>query len=100
MEEFKKYKKNYLEPFKKNSINEIDRTTSISSIDTSSSSSGEEKFCCICFDCLSEKNILILTSCEHKFHIECIKKWLFEKNFCPLCKSDQSKLRKRFHNIN
>ena len=100
MKEFKKYKKNYLDPFKKINIDDIERSVSINSIITSPSSCGGDKCCCICFDYLSEKNILNLTGCEHKFHIECIKKWLFENNFCPLCKSDQSKLRKRFHNIN
>ena len=26
------------------------------------------------------------TKCEHKFHSECIERWLTEKNTCPICR--------------
>ncbi|CAJ1942837.1 unnamed protein product [Sphenostylis stenocarpa] len=27
-----------------------------------------------------------LHSCEHKFHFDCIKQWLLQKNICPVCR--------------
>ncbi|RDX68982.1 E3 ubiquitin-protein ligase MBR2, partial [Mucuna pruriens] len=27
-----------------------------------------------------------LDLCVHKFHVQCIKQWLMNKNFCPICK--------------
>jgi hypothetical protein len=26
--------------------------------------------------------------CGHGFHIQCIKKWLAQKNTCPVCKTE------------
>lgn len=26
--------------------------------------------------------------CDHEYHAECLKKWLFIKNVCPICKSE------------
>lgn len=96
MKEFNKYKKNYLKPFNKDRIEDMRKTISINSILSDSSSNDEDNLCCICFENLLDKNIVTLTNCEHQFHIECIRKWLFDSNICPLCKSDQRKLKKRF----
>ena len=40
--------------------------------------------CCICLDTTTEK--VRITSCRHKFHYKCIKKWSERENRCPLCK--------------
>lgn len=44
--------------------------------------------CSICFD--DYKNTSRVTSlvCSHKFHTECIKKWLNQNRRCPLCQKD------------
>ncbi|KAF1868416.1 hypothetical protein Lal_00008223, partial [Lupinus albus] len=45
-----------------------------------------KKACGICQeDYVNEVEIGRL-SCEHKFHMECIKQWLMLNNLCPLCR--------------
>lgn len=46
----------------------------------------DTKECCICLD----KNIneWVCTSCNHKFHKQCINDWRKTKNTCPICRSN------------
>lgn len=46
---------------------------------------GSEK-CVICLDDYNHNHNVGELECEHKFHQECIEKWLMEKTICPLCK--------------
>lgn len=40
-----------------------------------------------CSICLEEKGIIIRElTCGHRFHINCIEKWLCKKNSCPNCR--------------
>ncbi|CAD8150600.1 unnamed protein product [Paramecium octaurelia] len=51
--------------------------------------------CAICLDCIviadMENQLLqapvVLTQCKHKFHEKCLRKWLQEKEDCPLCRT-------------
>lgn len=50
--------------------------------------------CCIC---ISEYDNTTITSktCNHKFHLNCIKKWISNnKSTCPLCKTEFDKKKK------
>ena len=51
--------------------------------------------CCICLEKLSSKKTIKLNDCSHEIHFHCIKKWLKKNNDCPLCRTDQIKLRIR-----
>ncbi len=45
--------------------------------------------CIICYD--EENNLIndvVKLKCNHKYHLECINKWLKIKNVCPLCKEN------------
>ena len=44
------------------------------------------KNCTICLEKMN-KNIVVF-KCKHFFHYDCVFKWLFEKNYCPLCKKE------------
>ena len=46
---------------------------------------GSER-CVICLDDYDYNHNVGELECEHKFHQECIEKWLMEKTICPLCK--------------
>lgn len=50
-----------------------------------SCSSYAEK-CCICLDSIASNDRTRITSCRHRFHYSCIKKWSKRENSCPLCK--------------
>ncbi len=41
----------------------------------------------ICIVCQEEEtNNLIKIDCSHKFHLDCINKWIIDYNQCPLCR--------------
>ncbi len=70
---------------------------SISSDESISSMESQENLCCICLQDLKESKSLFMTGCQHKFHIKCVKQWLNEKSTCPLCNSNQDKLKERLN---
>ncbi len=43
--------------------------------------------CVICTDNLNTIDT-IMTKCNHKFHFECLNKWLLIKPRCPCCRED------------
>ena len=46
-----------------------------------------KKNCTICLQNFENFDKIINLFCLHMFHDECIKQWLSENNYCPLCKS-------------
>ncbi|CAG5114343.1 Oidioi.mRNA.OKI2018_I69.chr2.g8402.t1.cds [Oikopleura dioica] len=48
-----------------------------------------DRLCAICYEDFAvqtcSSNPVVETSCQHRFHKLCIKKWLRLKNVCPLC---------------
>lgn len=53
----------------------------------------EDQICVVCQDNLirekeeDEKIAIARLGCGHDYHAECIKRWLLQKNSCPICKS-------------
>ncbi|XP_012839312.1 PREDICTED: RING finger protein 215-like [Erythranthe guttata] len=44
--------------------------------------------CVICLDdILDNQKVGELVNCIHRYHADCVQKWLCIKNFCPLCKT-------------
>ncbi|XP_051146561.1 E3 ubiquitin-protein ligase MBR1-like [Andrographis paniculata] len=43
--------------------------------------------CCICQENYVVGNDIGMLDCGHEFHADCIKRWLTEKNLCPICKT-------------
>lgn len=48
------------------------------------SSMEQEDICCIC---LSGEDLIPNEKCGHKFHTECLVKWLQDNNSCPVCRT-------------
>ncbi|KAF9678513.1 hypothetical protein SADUNF_Sadunf07G0042700 [Salix dunnii] len=46
----------------------------------------EDEPCCICQEAYADEDDLGKLKCGHGFHFNCIKRWLVEKNNCPICK--------------
>lgn len=42
--------------------------------------------CPICMSSLSEP--IAVTACKHSYHSECLHKWIFVNNTCPLCQNE------------
>jgi len=55
--------------------------------------------CCICLESLSSKKTMKMNECLHEIHVACIKEWFKERNVCPLCRTNQDKLRLRLNII-
>lgn len=53
---------------------------------TTKSSSQESNFCTICQMEYNDQEKIGLLDCNHEYHVDCIQKWLVEKNSCPVCK--------------
>ena len=47
----------------------------------------EKRKCLICLEYFKNNDDSIGLPCIHIFHSECIKKWMRQRNSCPICKS-------------
>ncbi|KAI4370520.1 hypothetical protein MLD38_018869 [Melastoma candidum] len=49
---------------------------------------GEDTECIICLGELEEgEKVKVLPPCEHRFHGECVDRWLLARTACPLCRT-------------
>ncbi|XP_020206423.1 E3 ubiquitin-protein ligase RNF12 [Cajanus cajan] len=47
----------------------------------------DKEKCTICLEDFEDgEEIAKMDLCIHKFHVQCIKQWLMERNVCPICK--------------
>ncbi|ESW18472.1 hypothetical protein PHAVU_006G043800 [Phaseolus vulgaris] len=53
----------------------------------SASEEEEIDLCIICQDEYKNKEEIGILQCGHEYHADCVRRWLQEKNVCPLCKS-------------
>lgn len=42
----------------------------------------------VCAICHHEMESAIVTDCDHYYHVNCLRRWLFLQNHCPLCHAD------------
>ncbi|CAB9498107.1 Probable E3 ubiquitin-protein ligase [Seminavis robusta] len=47
----------------------------------------EDACCTICLAALAEGDRVGNLSCNHKFHVDCLRQWLLLRNVCPLCQT-------------
>ena len=45
---------------------------------------GYDDCCCICLDEFENADVVLILSCNHQYHVNCIKAW--HVNACPQCK--------------
>ncbi|QCD87765.1 nucleolysin TIA-1/TIAR [Vigna unguiculata] len=48
----------------------------------------EIDLCVICQDEYKNQEEIGILRCRHEYHVDCIRRWLHEKNVCPICKSE------------
>ncbi|XP_028755546.1 probable E3 ubiquitin-protein ligase ZFP1 isoform X2 [Neltuma alba] len=48
----------------------------------------ETDSCTICLEKYENKQKIGILQCGHEYHAHCLKRWLKEKNVCPICKSE------------
>jgi hypothetical protein len=63
------------------------RFSNLPVIEFSSQGQIEKEQCSVCMELFDEKEQVTLLPCFHKYHPNCIKKWLEQKNKCPVCKN-------------
>ncbi|ESW18484.1 hypothetical protein PHAVU_006G045000 [Phaseolus vulgaris] len=56
-------------------------------LEGSTSDEQEIDLCIICQDEYKNKEEIGILQCGHEYHADCVRRWLQEKNVCPLCKS-------------
>ena len=67
--------------YENNVISNLNKNTSLKLL-----SSNDD--CSICLNKIKKNQIARETSCLHKFHAQCLDRWLEEKSTCPLCKKN------------
>lgn len=53
-----------------------------------SSTGCDEGKCMVCQDSFQEGNSLRILPCLHRYHVQCIDRWLGQDTHCPVCKHD------------
>ncbi|KAJ7970338.1 RING/U-box superfamily protein [Quillaja saponaria] len=48
----------------------------------------DDRKCSICQEEYEDDDELGRLNCGHSYHIQCIRQWVAQKNFCPVCKTD------------
>lgn len=46
----------------------------------------EGEICVVCQSEYEDEELMGGLVCGHEYHVDCIKKWLLQKNSCPICK--------------
>lgn len=71
------------------SISKCLRETKYSSLDATVAALSQDcdMKCCICQEEYMEEDELGIVDCGHGYHTVCIKQWLLQKNWCPVCKA-------------
>jgi hypothetical protein len=72
----------------KNSPTSLSLSTCVLSLNAGDAGESDDVFendCAICFQPLEEGDRVGNLSCQHLFHVECLKTWLKRRNACPLC---------------
>ncbi|WVZ05009.1 hypothetical protein V8G54_018355, partial [Vigna mungo] len=57
-------------------------------LDGVTSKEQETDLCVICQDEYKNQEEIGILQCQHRYHANCIRRWLHEKNVCPICKSE------------
>ncbi|CAG5103092.1 Oidioi.mRNA.OKI2018_I69.chr1.g611.t1.cds [Oikopleura dioica] len=71
-----------------NEITEDERIRRHAAVEIKQLSEKEAKeICSVCHEIYEDEKGAVLPNCQHVFHEKCIKKWLDQKNTCPLCQT-------------
>ena len=47
---------------------------------------GEYKDCSICFEEFTKDSQIVITPCNHVYHVVCINQWYHRSHTCPVCR--------------
>ena len=46
--------------------------------------------CPICLDKFEYNNIILLSCCGNKFHLDCLLEWIKDNKTCPICRNEEN----------
>ncbi|RZC08877.1 putative E3 ubiquitin-protein ligase ZFP1 [Glycine soja] len=61
--------------------------TNATNLEEAASEEQGTDLCIICQDEYKNKENIGILRCGHEYHADCLRRWLLEKNVCPMCKS-------------
>lgn len=65
------------------------------------SSNQNQSECCICLGIFQDgEKVKVLPDCRHRYHSECVDKWLRTQSSCPLCRASLRVWRNFFFFLN
>lgn len=73
-------------------ITQIDYLTNYESIFT----------CPVCLENFNDNNIIVVSCCKNKLHLECFMKWIKDNETCPICRNETNiceKIKPLFVNV-
>ncbi|CAI9786965.1 unnamed protein product [Fraxinus pennsylvanica] len=53
------------------------------------------EICVVCQGEYEENESVGILRCGHEYHVDCITKWLLQKNVCPICKAEALQTNRR-----
>ena len=87
---FTRYDTIYYNPMFNQEYEDVEVDTTLKRLNSSTSLqiSRDIDFCSICQDTIDKDVIVRKMICGHKFHQECVDKWLENNTNCPICRQN------------
>ena len=69
-------------------VSQLNKSSSVELFNPGTQYKYTDPICCICTNDYTNKSIIRILACNHKFCIQCIDTWFANNTKCPTCKFD------------
>ncbi|KAL2466668.1 Uncharacterized protein Adt_42519 [Abeliophyllum distichum] len=74
--------------FSEETIGQHLKTRNFVNVKVANENDEEPEICVVCQGEYEENESVGMLRCGHEYHVDCITKWLLQKNVCPICKAE------------